>query len=156
MFKIPYWSTAVWKWFSDFILDIIDWEIYLENLNSRETFNYIYNLNVNAWDWKKRTEEEIEEISKWYLVFKVKWIIIWWCYIKIWNRNFTYSSIIECFWISEKWCWYWTKALNKIKSIVHSRPIYTYSKKWWFFEKNWFKKEEWIISTTWAQRYKFL
>nr|MDD3720369.1 hypothetical protein [Candidatus Gracilibacteria bacterium] len=156
MFKIPYWSTAVGKGFSDFILDIIDGEIYLENLNSRETFNYIYNLNVNAGDWKKRTEEEIEEISKGYLVFKVKGIIIGGCYIKIGNRNFTYSSIIECFWISEKGCGYGTKALNKIKSIVHSRPIYTYSKKGGFFEKNGFKKEEGIISTTGAQRYKFL
>lgn len=126
-------------------LNIINWDISFENLDDPKMFYFLYDLNTTSWDWKERTQEQKEFIAKHYIVFKLNGKIIWWCHLKTGERNFNVKVILECFRIKEKWCWFWTKALEKIKDIVWWNYLYTYSKKWEFFEKNWFQKVDWFF-----------
>ncbi len=124
----------------------------LENL---KLFNMIYEIQVLNWNWKKRNKNNIKSISRNYTVLELWWTILGWYYLWDFKIEINWKKLkwklLEALFSSKNGWWIGYLLWEKIKKS--NKPIFAYTKKWWFFEKLWFKKVKWIQSETGADLY---
>lgn len=132
---------------------IVDLEkVKLKKLESREMFDFIYKSNVKNGNWKERNEEEKDKIFKNYQVLELEGTILGWYSLCNTEIDWKKWKILECIFSSKERGWIGTLLL---KECIKNKIVYTYSKKWRFFKKNWFVKVKWNFSKTWSSLYKY-
>lgn len=132
---------------------VVDLEkVKLKKLESREMFDFVYESNVKNGNWKERNEEEKDKIFENYQVLELEGTILWWYVLCDTEIDWKKWKILECIFSSKERGGIGTLLL---KECIKNKIVFTYSKKWRFFKKNWFVKVEWHFTEKWVPLYKY-
>ena len=127
-----------------------------KKLNNDKLFYQIFDYQFKKWNWKKRTKQELENLSKNYEVYELNWTILWGfalsdSEIEI-NWKNKKAKLLENLFAVKEWWWIGYILAEKIKE---NELIFAYSKQEEFFSKIWFKKVEGKKSESWADLWVF-
>lgn len=131
-------------------LVVQDQQISLERWISLELLEKVYEEQVSAWNWKKRTLEELEGLAMTHYLASAHGIPLWGLSLLPFADGW---HIIEALWAAETWC-----GLGKIiiREVIKEKqwPFFAYSKSAGFFLSLWFVPVDGQFSESWALLYK--
>jgi acetylglutamate kinase len=111
-------------------------------------FRSIFEEEVAKWNWKTRSEDEIQELAKNHKTVLVNGLPIGWLSLREITINWETGQLIECLWSAEEWIGLGRKIIKYITWNIGI--VFAYSKNVIFFEKAGFSVVPGITSATWA------
>ncbi len=125
-------------------------DIKFVNLNSRETFDYIYWEMLKKGSWKSRKSEEKLDIFRNYTIVKINNIIVGWYSLIDCEIGEMKWKMLECIFSKKTWV-----GDCILKKVTKKDTVFAYSSNEEFFSKNGFLKVEWKRSETLSDLYLF-